>query len=40
MITIVGIALMPALYFYQFLVQNDLAAQFVRNTLELSDEKQ
>ena len=35
MITIVGILLMPFTLFYQFLVQNELAAQFVRNTLDL-----
>ncbi|MBS4759512.1 MAG: DUF4013 domain-containing protein [Clostridium sp.] len=40
MITLVGIIVMPVLYYYQFLVQNDLAAQFIRNTLEVSAEKQ
>lgn len=35
MITIVGILLMPFTLFYQFLVQNELAAQFIRNTLDL-----
>ena len=35
MLTIVGILLMPFTLFYKFLVQNELAAQFVRNTLDL-----
>lgn len=35
LITIVGALLMPFTFFYQFLVQNELAAQFVRNTLDL-----
>lgn len=35
MITIVGIVFMPVIYFYQYLVQNELAAQFIRETLNL-----
>lgn len=39
MLTVVGIILMPVILFYQFMVQNDLAAQFVRQTLELPQEE-
>lgn len=36
-LTIVGIVLLPFLYFYQFLIISDLASQFIRNSLKIND---
>lgn len=36
-LTIVGIVLLPFLYFYQFLIIGDLASQFVRNSIKIKD---
>ena len=39
-LTIVGIVAIPFVLFYQLLVANDLAAQFVRNTLDMNESAQ
>ena len=39
-LTIAGIPAIPFCTFYQFLIINDLAAQFIRRTLEINENKQ
>ena len=39
-LTIAGIPAIPFVLFYQFLIINDLAAQFIRRTLEINENKQ